>query len=72
MKVKELLAALEGCNPEAEVTMMYQPNYPLESKVSSVVCREDIDEECTDDNCDDVVLTEGKQIGYGKRDAWSW
>ncbi|TFD19114.1 hypothetical protein [Cryobacterium sp. TMS1-13-1] len=36
MTVEELIEALQGLNPSAEVRMAYQPNYPLWSLAQSV------------------------------------
>jgi hypothetical protein len=37
MTVQELIEMLQDMNPDAEVRLMYQPNYPLESRLQGPV-----------------------------------
>jgi hypothetical protein len=54
MKVSELISRLEECDPEAEVRVMCQPNYPFENAIDGVVRRDDFSsEEC---DCDRIGL----------------
>lgn len=80
MKVKDLIKALERCNPEAEVIICSQPNYPMENSLARVVTREETMDMCTADDPtwasrdgeqkDDVLLAEGSWLRYGSKDAW--
>lgn len=50
MTVAELLALLEGCEPEVEVRIMSQEGWPFENAIEGVAVREDFaSEECTCD-----------------------
>lgn len=79
MKVKELIELLAACDAEAEVSMMVQPHYPHEHRVSGVALREDCcgDEGETERSREsgtaphDVLLVEGSWIRYGNRAAWN-
>ena len=42
MKVSELIERLEACEPDAEVFIMEQPNWPFEVSVVGVITREEI------------------------------
>jgi hypothetical protein len=76
MKVKELIEFLAGCDAEATVILTIQPRWPLEYDLAGVAIRE----ECRHDaghirsdpgqSPNDVILVEGKQVGYGEREAW--
>ena len=75
MTVRELMERLEDMNPDAEVHLMYQRHYPLESTLlgvcesSDLLDDEDADED--DEGNDDVVfLVEGEHVGYGMKSAW--
>lgn len=78
MKVSELIALLEDCNPEAEVVLMTQPNYPLEHELGGVTTRGDLfgDDDLEEDialasqDPDTVILVEGASRGYGQQEAW--
>lgn len=37
MRVKELMELLEEMDPDAEVKIAYQPNYPLEASIDTIV-----------------------------------
>lgn len=76
MTVSELISLLEDCDPDAQVLLLMQPNYPFEYSVSGVVAREDVDEE-EEDQCrergtrgNDVFILEGRQLRYGSGAAW--
>lgn len=73
MRVRELLDALEDVDPNAEVRLAFQPNYPLEYSLDNVVTSEDVRQYDADpkdngdenDEAEDVVwLTVGSQLGY--------
>jgi len=73
VKVRELLDRLADYSPEAEVRLMHQPNYPLESALGFVVGESEIRDHVGGDLGDDpevVYLLEGRQLGYGRRVAW--
>jgi hypothetical protein len=73
MNVSELIEILSDCDPEASVFVMTQRNYPLESTLDGVTVREEFSEDEEGDRdraANDVVLLEGRHIGYGTADAW--
>ena len=73
MKLRQLLNLLEAYSPEAEVRIMHQPRYPLESILGGVVGESEIREHEGGDLGDDaevVYLLEGAQVGYGRKAAW--
>jgi hypothetical protein len=76
MKVRELLELLGACDREAEVTLMVQPHYPHEHRLSGVALREDcVAESSVRDNeagtqPRDVLLVEGAWLRYGNHSAW--
>lgn len=55
MKVKDLIEQLKSMNPEAEIRLATQPEYPFENSVSDVYETEDESK---------VFICEGSQIGY--------
>ena len=73
MKVQKLIDLLSEYSPEAEVRIMHQPRYPLESTLGGVVGENEIKQR---EGCDlgyapeVVYLLEGRQIGYGRAVAW--
>ncbi|MBK8977134.1 MAG: hypothetical protein IPM29_14565 [Planctomycetes bacterium] len=85
MKVSELIELLEEQDPDAEVLVMSQPNWPFELSLAGVTTREEMlraDREARDDDDDeprlergtaknDVFLVEGEQLRYGSKTAWS-
>ena len=86
MTVAELLATLEDVDPSTEVRLMTQSNYPFENAVVGVWTPdedgdEDGDEFIPADGNDFghasrepisvVYIVEGRQLGYGSRDAWA-
>ena len=84
MKVSELIELLEEQDPDAEVLVMMQQNWPFECSLAGVTTREEMlraDRE--DGNEDDeeprlergtaksdVFLVEGQQLRYGSKTAW--
>lgn len=90
MKVKDLIAFLEDCDPEAECLLGVQPSYPFECSITGVVVRDEYDDDFMDDvpeddrstrqpnlhdgrdgrKASDVIICQGSQLRYGKRDAW--
>lgn len=84
MKVSELIEFLEDLDPDAEVFIMSQQNWPFENAVAGVVVREEMiedDEELSDEEreepryekgtaANDVFIVEGEQLRYGSKAAW--
>ena len=73
MKLRELIDRLSEYSEDAEVRLMHQPHYPLESALRGVVGESEIREHQGEDLGDDaeiVYLLEGSQIGYGRPVAW--
>jgi hypothetical protein len=73
VKVRELLDLLADYSPDAEVRIMHQPRYPLESRLAGVVGESEIREHEGSDLSDEpevVYLLEGSQLGYGRAVAW--
>jgi len=84
MKVSELIELLEDQDPDAEVMIMSQENWPFENAVAGVAVREEFvadDEDCDEDEREepryekgtapnDVFLVEGQQLRYGSKAAW--
>jgi len=84
MKVSELIELLQDQDPDAEVMIMSQENWPFENAVAGVAVREEFvadDEDCDDDEREepryekgtapnDVFLVEGQQLRYGSKAAW--
>ncbi len=86
MKVSELIKLLEEQDPDAEVLVMSQPNWPFELGLAGVTTREEMlcadrDEDGDGDDQEprlergaaknDVFLVEGEQLRYGSKTAWS-
>lgn len=84
MKVSELIEILEDLDPNAEVFIMSQENWPFENAVAGVAVREEMleDDEDLDDEereephyekgtaANDVFIVEGQQLRYGSKAAW--
>jgi len=83
MKVSELIELLQDQDPEAEVMIMSQENWPFENAVAGVAVREEFvdDEDCDEDEREepryekgtapsDVFIVEGQQLRYGSKAAW--
>lgn len=84
MKVSELIELLEEQDPDAEVLVMMQQNWPFECSLAGVTTREEMLRADRDDGDDDeeprlergtakndVFLVEGEQLRYGSKTAWS-
>lgn len=85
MKVSELIEMLEEQDPDAEVLVMSQENWPFEMALCGVTTRDEIlradsdEEESEDDDAEladglarsDVFLVEGTQLRYGSKTAWA-
>lgn len=86
MKVRDLIEILEDQDPDAEVLIMSQENWPFENAIAGVAIREDFvddDEEDEDDEDgterqyekgtapNDVFIVEGQQLRYGSKAAWN-
>lgn len=85
MKVSELIELLEEQDPDAEVLVMSQPNWPFELSLAGVTTREEMLRADRDEDGDgdeepplergaaknDVFLVEGEQLRYGSKTAWS-
>lgn len=77
MKVKELMEVLKDLEPDAQVLIASQPNWPFEIELSGVVTRAECD--APDDGREeprrtdpglsptDVFLVEGQQLRYGSK-----
>jgi hypothetical protein len=59
MNVAELIEALEGQDPQAEVRLATQPNWPLAFHLSGVVSQKEIDRGEDDEDCGHSVPQEG-------------
>lgn len=84
MKVQELIEILEDCDPEAQVLVMSQEQWPFEQRVVGAVTREDLVAAAGEEDTDgyrpprqeegtspsDVFIVEGEQLRYGSRLAW--
>lgn len=73
MKVQKLIDMLSEYSPEAEVRLLLQPHYPLESTLIGVVGESEIREHEGRELGDEpevVYLLEGTQLGYGRSVAW--
>ena len=74
MKVKELVEALKGVDPDSDVLIASSKNWPVEVSVAGLVSREEVlesGEELPEGvKNGDVFLVEGKIIRYGKRAIW--
>jgi len=68
MKVYELIGYLEECEPEAEIKLMIQPNWPFEYAVDGIVRRSSF--AASGENLNDVFLLQGTQLCYGSQRAW--
>lgn len=65
MNVAELLDLLQDVDPEAEVRLATQPNYPLEAWVAGVSVGDTGPEEA-----EVVWILEGGSEGYASRELW--
>jgi hypothetical protein len=67
MTVGELKELLEGADPEAQVRLATQPNYPLEARVSGLAFSEDLEEAPEQPT---VWVLEGSSMGYASKELW--
>jgi len=83
MKVKQLIAYLAEQDPEAEVLIMSQQNWPFEHTVFGVTARSEMEQSEEDYTGEppperrpdgrastDVFIVEGSQQRYGSKTAW--
>lgn len=78
MKVKALIHALQMQDPDADVVLCFQPNYPLEYSLQNVTVRLDTLDDPEDPTWEgregakkeDVLLACGSHLRYGAREAW--
>ena len=80
MKVSELIELLEEQDPDAEVLVMMQQNWPFECSLAGVTTREEMLRDGDEDEeprlergtaKNDVFLVKGEQLRYGSKTAWS-
>lgn len=86
MKVRDLIEILEDQDPDAEVLVMSQENWPFENAIAGVAIREDfVDNEEQNEKDDDgterqyergtapndVFIVGGQQLRYGSKAAWN-
>ncbi len=70
MKVRDLIEILEDQDPEAEVLIMSQENWPFENAIAGVAMREDfVDDEEDDEDEDDEDDEPGTERRYEKGTA---
>ena len=74
MTVKELIEMLEMEDPNANVLLAIQPNYPFEHDISHVICRNDALEpnEKHPGTRNDVFICDGGQIRYADNKLFNW
>lgn len=80
MTVQELIARLEDYDPEAEVRLMTQEQWPFENAVCGVCSGEQLVPDGPDEEPDPaaglsdppapVYIVEGAQLRYGSKSAW--
>ena len=73
MKVRDLIQALESHDPDAEVVLCIQSQWPLEATLLGAVSREEMqgpDAAPSSGSSTDVLLVEGSQLRYGSKAAW--
>lgn len=80
MKVAELIDILQEMDPDAEVIIGSQENWPFECAIAGVTTREEVlaaqdrDEEpayAEGTGPTDVFIVEGEQLRYGSKLMWS-
>jgi hypothetical protein len=78
MKAEELIQLLEDVEPDTEVRIMSQPSWPFEYSIRGTNLASELGDfkphgykEDQDDNVDVLYLLEGRQLGYGTKDAWN-
>jgi hypothetical protein len=71
MKVQELIALLQDADPNADVLIMSQPQWPFEHAVAGIAVREHFAPKSDGNVCpNDVFILEGSQERYGSKEAW--
>ena len=78
MKVSQLIALLEGQDPDAKVRIASQPSWPLRNIVRNVVAESDLEqEEDNESDSDPIVWIAIEQISsysdespYAPSEAW--
>ena len=81
MKVSELIEILSDMDPEAQVLVASQQNWPFECALYGVARRAEMNGDDPDDDevaatyepgtsPSDVFLCEGTQLRYGSKTAW--
>jgi len=86
MKVHELIEILQEMDPDADVYLGVQPNYPFEHRIAGLAQRGDWteDDETEEPGTDrdrwgasdgqlpnnDVLILDGGQVRYGAKAAW--
>ena len=78
MKVSKLMEILKRQNPDANVYVMFQHEWPFENSIFGVAVRstftaDDDEDEYKEGNGlrpDDVFIVEGGQLRYGSEKAW--
>lgn len=63
MTVEELIWFLKDFDPNTEVRLAQQPNWPLQYEISNITLYED-------DGNEYVYITEGEQIGYISKEVF--
>ena len=85
MTVQELIDRLQDFEPDTEVRLMTQQNWPFENKIHGLCDSHDLhagpsecgcgEYDCSDCNPDEaehvVYIVEGEQLGYGNKKAWN-
>ncbi|PIE65596.1 MAG: hypothetical protein CSA24_02435 [Deltaproteobacteria bacterium] len=86
MKVHELIESLQEMDPDADVYLGVQPNYPFEHRIAGLAQRgewaedDEAEEPWTDRDRwgasegqlpnNDVLILDGGQVRYGAKAAW--
>jgi hypothetical protein len=74
MKVRDLIEALESYDPDAQVLLCTQSQWPLEAHLAGLTSREEMQGPDAapprDGASSDVLLIEGQQVRYGSKAAW--
>ncbi len=86
MTVQELIDRLQEFNPDAEVRLMTQEQWPFENDIVGLCDSRELHEKvnnecgCGKDDCPDcnpgeveevIFIVEGRQLGYGNKNAWN-
>jgi len=84
MTIQELIDRLQDFDPNAEVRLMTQENWPFQNSIRGICDARDLRDEdecdcaeakcpcCNPDEPDEVAyIVEGSQLGYGNKNAWN-